>query len=100
MFRRVLFALAAVACLVGTPGCRSKSTTYKYKIAVVPKGLTHEFWQSIERGARRAAADLAEKGVSVEILWDGPKRESEVAEQISIVRQMVDARGISGLVLA
>ena len=27
----------------------------RYRIAVIPKGLTHEFWQSIERGSRRRA---------------------------------------------
>jgi ribose transport system substrate-binding protein len=98
MFRRVLFCLTAVACIILT-GCGPK-TTYKYKIAVVPKGLTHEFWQSIERGARRAAADLASQGISVQILWDGPRKESDATDQISIVHQMVGSRGIHGLVLA
>jgi ribose transport system substrate-binding protein len=98
MFRRVLFALTAASCLAG-PGCAPKAT-YKYKIAVVPKGLTHEFWQSIERGARRAAADLAEQGVRVQILWDGPRKESDAAEQIKIVQTLVSSRGSNGLVLA
>lgn len=98
MFRRVLFTLTAAACLAG-PGCGPKAT-YKYKIAVVPKGLTHEFWKSIERGARRAAADLAEQGVSVQILWDGPRKESEAADQIRIVHTLIDSRGANGLVLA
>jgi ribose transport system substrate-binding protein len=98
MFRRALFTLTAAACLAG-PGCGPK-TTYKYKIAVVPKGLTHEFWKSIERGARRAAADLAEQGVSVQILWDGPRKESEAADQIRIVNTLVGSRGANGLVLA
>lgn len=98
MFRRVLFALAAVATLL-MPGCKPK-VTYKYKIAVVPKGLTHEFWQSIERGARRAAADLAAQGIKVEIVWEGPLKESEATEQIAIVQRMIGSHGVHGLVLA
>lgn len=98
MFRRVLFSLTAVSLLYLT-GCGSR-VTYKYKIAVIPKGLTHEFWKSIERGARRAAADLSAQGISVQILWDGPRRESDAQDQITIVQQMVGSRGIQGLVLA
>lgn len=98
MLKRILFTLAAIGLLVPT-GCGPK-TTAKYKIAVIPKGMTHEFWQSIERGARRAAADLTAQGVSVEILWDGPRKESDASDQIRIVQQMTTSRGIHGLVLA
>ncbi len=72
---------------------------YKYHIAVIPKGLTHEFWQSIHRGADRAAADLGKQGAAVEILWDGPKKESDSSEQINLI-QTKAAMGINGLVLA
>ena len=71
----------------------------KYKIAVIPKGLTHEFWQSIHRGADRAAADLTAKGISVEILWDGPHKESDSLEQINLIKAKT-SMGINGLVLA
>src|SRR4051812_36621174 len=80
MTRRVMLYLAVLGCLL-PPGCGPK-TTYKYKIAVIPKGLTHEFWQSIHRGAERAAADLTASGTSVEVLWNGPARESDTREQI------------------
>ncbi|MFO0841337.1 MAG: substrate-binding domain-containing protein [Gemmataceae bacterium] len=98
MFRRVLFVLTAASCLVG-PGCAPKSN-FKYKVAVVPKGLTHEFWKSIERGARRAAGDLTQQGISVQILWDGPRKESDASDQIRIVQTLVGSRGANGLVLA
>ena len=63
-------------------GCKSKSTA-KYRIAVIPKGLTHEFWQSIERGSqRRRRRPRPPQGVSVEVLWDGPLKESDAQEQI------------------
>ena len=98
MTRRVLLSLAVLGCLLPS-GCGPK-TTYKYKIAVIPKGLTHEFWQSIHRGAERAAADLTESGISVQILWNGPAKESDTREQIGIVQQMTGSRGIQGMVLA
>ena len=93
---RYLF-LALAACLV-LGGCGSKKN-YKYRIAVIPKGLTHEHWQSVHRGADRAAEDLEKEGIAVEILWDGPIRENEATEQIRLVRQMVN-EGANGLVLA
>src|SRR5262249_18038969 len=56
--------------------------------------------KSIERGARRAAADLAEAGVPIEVLWDGPRKEADASDQISIVQTLVNSRGAHGLVLA
>jgi ribose transport system substrate-binding protein len=98
MTRNTFLALAAAASLL-LGGCKPK-VNYKYKLAVIPKGQTHEFWQSIERGARRAAADLAEQGILVEILWDAPLKESDAREQITLVQRSSTSRGIHGLVLA
>src|SRR5216683_7316102 len=89
--------LAGGLILAGCGG--SSSTAYKYRIAVIPKGLTHEFWQSIERGAKRAGADLTGKGISTQILWDGPLKENDTLEQISIIDRNI-AKGVSGIVLA
>jgi ribose transport system substrate-binding protein len=81
-------------------GCSgSTKQGYKYRIAVIPKGLTHEFWQSIERGAKRAGEDLTGKGISTQILWDGPLKENDSLEQISIIDRNI-AKGVSGIVLA
>ena len=92
-------AAVAGALLLALPGC-GPGKHVDYRIAVVPKGLTHEFWQSIHRGADRAAADLkAEDGLDVEILWDGPSKESDEQEQITIIDQK-SSQGIHGLVLA
>jgi ribose transport system substrate-binding protein len=79
-------------------GC-GPTTTYKYRVIVIPKGLTHEHWQSVHRGADRAAADLAAKGTTVEILWQGPQTESDALEQIGIIDRGV-GRKVSGIVLA
>jgi ribose transport system substrate-binding protein len=89
--------LALVAGLA-LAGCGPR-TDYKYRIVVIPKGLTHEHWQSVHRGADRAAADLAEKGLKVEVIWDGPRTEDDAQKQIEIVDRHA-ASGISGIVLA
>jgi len=92
-----LFAGLAVAAVLAA-GC-GPTTNYKYHIAVIPKGLTHEFWQSIHRGAQRAADDLGKQGTAVEILWDGPNKESDSLEQINLIKTKA-SMGINGLVLA
>jgi ribose transport system substrate-binding protein len=98
MPRTAHLALAAAACLL-LGGCGRPSANFKYRLAVIPKGLTHEFWQSIHRGAERAAADLGGEGVSTAIDWDGPQKENDAREQIKLV-QLKIGTGINGLVLA
>jgi ribose transport system substrate-binding protein len=66
----------------------------KLKIAVIPKGTTHIFWKSVEAGARTAGKELG-----VEIIWKGPLKENDRAQQIAIVEQFVQ-EGVSGIVLA
>ena len=60
--------LVLVAALGG--GCQERPAGLR--IVVIPKGMTHEFWQSIHRGAQRAADDLAREGEPVEVIFDGP----------------------------
>src|SRR5262245_38058411 len=93
---RYLF-LALAACLT-LSGCGSKKK-YKYRIAVIPKGLTHEHWQSVHRGADRAADDLGNEGIAILVDWDGPSQESDATKQIDLIGLKVGA-GIDGLVLA
>ncbi len=64
------------------------------KIAVIPKGTTHNFWKSVEAGARQAGTELG-----VEILWKGPLKEDDRAQQIGVVQQFVSS-GVSAIVLA
>jgi ribose transport system substrate-binding protein len=64
------------------------------KIAVIPKGTTHEFWKSVHAGANKAGRELG-----VEILWKGPVREDDRDEQIKVVENFV-ASGVSAVVLA
>ncbi|MBI4956764.1 MAG: substrate-binding domain-containing protein [Myxococcales bacterium] len=64
------------------------------RIAVIPKGTTHEFWKSVHAGAVKAARELG-----VEPLWKGPLKEDDLKEQIGIVEGFA-AEGVSGIVLA
>jgi len=82
----VFIALAAFGC----QRREAAGTT----IAVIPKGTSHVFWQSIHAGAEKAAREL---GVS--IIWRGPLREDDRDSQVSEVQGFV-SRGVSGIVLA
>lgn len=67
----------------------------KLRIAVIPKGTTHEFWKSVHYGALRAAEQLGE----IEILWQGPPLESDRAEQIKLVQNFITKK-VDGICLA
>jgi ribose transport system substrate-binding protein len=64
------------------------------KIAVIPKGTTHSFWKSVEAGARQAASELG-----AEVIWKGPLKEDDRAQQIAVVQQFVSS-GVNAIVLA
>ena len=64
------------------------------KFAVIPKGTTHVFWRSVEAGAKKAGEELG-----VEIVWKGPLKENDRAEQIKVVQQFTTQK-VDGIVLA
>ncbi|HTN85933.1 MAG TPA: substrate-binding domain-containing protein [Sorangium sp.] len=66
----------------------------RLRIAVVPKGTTHEFWKSVHAGAVKASREL-----DVDIVWKGSLREDDLKGQIDVVSSFV-AQGVSGIVLA
>jgi ABC-type sugar transport system substrate-binding protein len=70
-------------------------TNVKYRIAVIPKGTTHEFWKSVHAGAARAAKEAG----NVEVLWKGPLHENDAEGQINVVQEFITKR-VDGLVLA
>ncbi|MBI2424138.1 MAG: ABC transporter substrate-binding protein [Candidatus Hydrogenedentes bacterium] len=63
-------------------------------IAVVPKGLAHQFWLTVKAGAEAAGAEFGAK-----IIWQGPSKETEVEKQINIIQDMIN-RNVDGLVMA
>ena len=100
---KALLALAACAFALagcgkqpgGGPAAGGKTVT----IAVIPKGTTHEFWQSIHAGAIKAERELKEKGAPVQVIWQGPLREDDRNAQIQTVEGFTTRR-VSGIVLA
>ncbi len=99
--RVVLFKKALAGfCIILLPllllfACAPKDTgPGKLTIAVIPKGTSHVFWQSVHAGAQKAATELG-----IDIVWRGPLREDDRDSQVSEVEGFI-SRGISGIVLA
>ena len=94
--KRIPYALLIVLsmALAGCSGKSDSASSSKISIAVIPKGTSHIFWQSIRAGAERAG-----KEDGVEIIWRGPIREDDRDSQVSEVEGFV-SRGVSGIVLA
>ncbi len=72
-------------------GSRSK----KYRVIVIPKGTTHEFWKTLHAGTLEAAKELG----NVEVIWQGPQKEDDRVLQIQLVQNAV-AAGVDGIVIA
>jgi ribose transport system substrate-binding protein len=90
MTRKSGLLLAAVVVAACSGGGEAGSIT----VAVIPKGTSHVFWQSIHAGAEKAAQELG-----VAVVWRGPLREDDRDSQVTEVENAV-ARGVDGIALA
>ena len=86
--------VAVVALLLLAPSCKRQSAGGKRVIAVIPKGVSHFFWQSVHAGA-----DAAAKELNVEVVWKGPAQETDYAGQINIVEDAINRR-VDGICVA
>ncbi len=110
--RTALFSFSAVA-LGLLAGCDSKPATTpgdaptaktdggaaptvggKVTLAVIPKGMTHVFWQSVKLGAEKAGAEMG-----AEIKWVGAQKETDTAGQIGVVENQINSK-VDGIALA
>ena len=91
---RSLASLAFLGLIVGGFSACSTKDDGKRRIAVIPKGTTHEFWKAIHAGAETAARDLG-----VRAIWQGPLKEDDRESQIKVVESFV-AKGVDGIVIA
>jgi ribose transport system substrate-binding protein len=90
-----VFVTAWLFLIAAMTACgRSSAPSGKPTIAVIPKGTSHVFWQSIHAGAEKAASEIG-----ATIIWRGPLREDDRASQVSEVEGFI-SRGVSGIVLA
>ena len=95
-------AVAVCAAVLSLAACTQKpatdaagtTTTARKRIAVIPKGTTHEFWKAVHAGAVKAAREE-----NVEVIWKGPVKEDDRDEQIKVVENFL-SQGVDGIVLA
>jgi ribose transport system substrate-binding protein len=75
-----LVPLLVVAALAAA--CDSSHAAREtFRIAMVPKGSSHQFWKSVHCGAAQADEEFAD----VEIVWKAPLGEGDVAQQIALL---------------
>jgi ribose transport system substrate-binding protein len=67
----------------------------KWRVIVIPKGTTHQFWESLHAGVEKAVKELG----NVEAVWQGPQKEDDRTLQIQLVQNAI-ATGVDGIVLA
>jgi ribose transport system substrate-binding protein len=89
-----IIALVAVAAIFIIIGVVRKGGSGKPRIAVIPKGTSSVFWESVRAGAEQAGRELG-----YEISWNGPELESDRERQIQIVEDFI-ALKVAGIVLA
>jgi ribose transport system substrate-binding protein len=76
--------LVVVVLLIALSACRRDT---RKRIAVIPKGQAHLFWQSVHAGAVSASREAG-----VEIIWNGPAMETDFTGQLQIVDAMITQR--------
>ena len=83
-------ALVATTSVITPDAFAADSLT----LAAIPKSTGGEFWETVAKGAKKAAADLG-----VTLKWEGTVTETEIAEQNKIIENMVNL-GVNGIALA
>jgi ribose transport system substrate-binding protein len=79
------FCLAAsLAVVLASSGCNRDA---RKRIAVIPKGQAHIFWQSVHAGAVAAAREN-----NIDVVWNGPASETDFTGQLQIIDSMITQR--------
>lgn len=93
----VVVALGGSGCRRGAEGPTPSTVTAptkKWRIAVVPKALTGEYWVRCEKGARKAAQELG-----VELTFTGPPSEVDVDKQSEIMENLISG-GVNAIAIS
>ena len=91
----IIIVLVVIAIIfIGIGIARKGKQDNQRRIAVIPKGITHIFWESIRKGAEKAGVEAG-----VKIFWNGPEREGNREVQIQIIEDFITQK-VSGIVLA
>jgi ribose transport system substrate-binding protein len=90
--------LLLATSLLFAAACGSEATpagqATRPRLAVIPKGTTHVFWQAVAEGARRGG-----ERCGAEVVWKGPSQENDRAQQIQLMQQFL-GDGVDGIALA
>ena len=104
---KTVTVVAAVSTLFWVAGCNSAADTESQaqqiapaptakplRVAMIPKSTGPAFWKSVQRGAQDAAQEF-----NVNLDWNGPQAEPNVARQVALVEAAIK-QGVDGIVLA
>lgn len=89
-----LLLVGTIAVLEGCTGS-PQSGSQQLRIAVIPKGTSHDFWFSVRAGVEQADAEFDDLTVT----WKGPTSEGDTADQIKMVESFL-ADNYAGVCLA
>lgn len=96
--RRSALVIAAIAVVLGTLAFGFLRTRPEVDeravIAVVGKASGGEYWLQVKAGAERRGEELG-----VEVLWQGPPAETDVARQLDLLDNLIQ-RGVDGIAVA
>lgn len=76
--------MGLVALVALMAGC---NRSHQVTLAVIPKASADIFWQSVHAGAVKGARENG-----VEIVWDGPPNETDIAGEMKIMETMINRR--------
>lgn len=100
LFPRLTGILLAGAALVfsgcGRSGDPTTADSAKPEVALVMKSLANEFFKTMADGAE---AHQAARAADYDLIVNGIKNETDLAQQVNLVEQMV-ARGVDAIVIA
>ena len=85
--KKIVLFLGILALFIGC-GDKEKGSEKvnikKERVAIVSKGYQHEFWRTVEAGAKKASDELG-----IEMSFIGPQMESEIGKQVSMVENEI-----------
>ncbi len=94
--RSALLAALTLLVLAGAGCRRSEPASTRPRIALVMKSLANEFFSTMAEGARKHHAAHANE---YDLIVNGIKNETDLAEQVDLVDQMI-ARRVNAIVIA
>jgi ribose transport system substrate-binding protein len=91
----LLLGALSIGCTRSSSEAPNGGAGKTWRVAVIPKGTSHDFWNNVEAGARRADEEFDD----LEITWKGPLTEEQSSEQIKTVDNFI-VDGYDGICLA